>query len=363
MHSSVDHQQPSSSEASSRWRRFVALFAGIFAGGLAIVYLFVLLVDPFDLVPFSLPIERRIVSINQRFMYPQIVRSKKFDSFVIGSSTSRLIDPKLLGTLFDARFVNLAMDSMYAWEQAQMMAYFVKHAGPPKVSIVGLDRVWCMAGKTIPLVTFRGFPEWLYDDNPWNDYLYLLNNQTAEIAGRLVGYNLGLYRERVRYDGFEVFVPPENAYDPARARQNLWHGKPNIIMPTKPPVVLSEAERQATIFPALQWLDEALVAMSSTPTKLLVYMPVHVTAQPTPGSRAAAIEAECKTRIDGIAARRGARVVDWRIASSLTNNDNNYWDPLHYRLPIGERVARETAAAVLGRGNGASPDRPFIVRR
>jgi hypothetical protein len=27
-------------------------------------------------------------------------------------------------------------------------------------------------------ITFRGFPEWLYDDNPWNDYLHLTTNDS-----------------------------------------------------------------------------------------------------------------------------------------------------------------------------------------
>ena len=75
---------------------------------------FVLLIDPYDVVPFSLPIDRRIVSINQRYMYPQIVRSRRFDSLMIGTSTVAPVDPQIAQQPFDARFANLAMDAMLA---------------------------------------------------------------------------------------------------------------------------------------------------------------------------------------------------------------------------------------------------------
>jgi riboflavin biosynthesis pyrimidine reductase len=37
--------------------------------------------------------ERPLVSGSQRFAYPQVMRSKRFDSIIVGSSTARLIDP------------------------------------------------------------------------------------------------------------------------------------------------------------------------------------------------------------------------------------------------------------------------------
>ena len=80
---------------TTSWREFVTLFLGVLAGTVAGIYVFILLLDPYNVVPFSLPIDRRIVSIADRFMYPQIVRSKRFDSLIIGTSTSRLLDPEI----------------------------------------------------------------------------------------------------------------------------------------------------------------------------------------------------------------------------------------------------------------------------
>jgi hypothetical protein len=303
------------------------------------------LVDPYDVVPFALPMERQIVSISQRFMYPQIVRSRRFDSLIVGTSTSRLVDPAILSMSFGARFANLAMDSMTAWEQQTMVDFFIRNAGAPKVLVFGLDHVWCSPDADRIRITPRGFPDWLYDDNPWNDYFHIFNRETVEIAGRLIGYQFDLYPARVRYDGYEVFTPPEEAYDLVKAQRYIWGDRRPEIPPDIPPPALDEKQRAALSFPALNWLDDILGRLPPSTLQVLAYMPVHVVAQPWPGTREAAVEQECRARIATIARKTGAKVVDYRFASSITLEDSNYWDNGHYRLPIGQRVARELGPA------------------
>jgi hypothetical protein len=328
------------------WRRFSAAFAGVFAGGLAVIYLFIAMIDPYHSVPFSLPMERPLVSISQRYMYPQIVRSGRFDGIIVGSSTSRLVDPEILNPGFGRRFANLSMDSMTAWEQQQLVSLFLREVGAPKALIVGLDRVWCAPNADRNRITPAGFPEWLYDTNRWNDVLYILNTATLEIAVRLAANKLGLYRERLRGDGFGVFVPPEEQYDLKRAQGHIWSGRRPEIVPREPAVVLSEAERASLRFPALTYLDAMLAALPRDTEVVLAFMPVHVAAQPAPGTREAANEAECKARIAAIGKSHHAIVADWRIPSAITTQDTNYWDNLHYRLPVAQRIARDLAGPV-----------------
>lgn len=335
--------------ATVTWRRFAALFLGVFFGGLAGLYAFVLLVDPYGVVPFSLPIERRIVSINQRHMYPQMVQSGRFDSIVLGTSTSRLLDPEQLNGLFGARFFNAAMNNGRAWEQKLIFDKFVDKVPAPKVVIVGLDTVWCQSNAASHRFGYPDFPHWMYDANPGNDFLHLLNAKTVEHAGQLVATWVGIIRDRVRGDGFEVFVPPEEIYDADRARHRVWDedGRPRPRELAGPPVAWSAERRSSLRLPALAWLDDMLARLPPATLKVLAYMPVHVAVQPLPGSSGAEVEAECKDRIETIARRRDARVVDWRIPSRLTRDESNYWDALHFRLPVARRVARDLAAAVL----------------
>jgi hypothetical protein len=76
-------------------------------------------------------------------------------------------------------------------------------------------------------------------------------------------------------------------------------------------------------------------------------MPVHVTAQARPGSVAAQREEVCKQRTARIAASHGSILIDLRIHSAITRTDKNYWDALHYRLPIARQIEESVVAGVL----------------
>jgi len=332
--------------AEIKSRQFVGRFFATLLIAAAVVYLFIYLINPYGNFPTLFRYDRHLVSISHRLMFPQIMQSGQFDSLLVGTSTSKLIDPDQLNEPFHARFANLSMYSATAWEQATFIDYFRRKAQSPKVLIVGLDTVWCQPEADRHRLGPAGFPFWLYDDNPWNDFLYVLNRETLEIAGRQIGYQLGLYPERVRRDGFEVFVPPEEEYDAAKASKSIWHERVPQTPPNIPPPALSESHRHSLAFPALSWLDATLAGLPQT-QKILVYMPVHVAAQPWPGTEAASIEAECKTRIANIARARGAAVIDWRISSALTRDDTKYWDLLHYRLPVATLIATGTVDAAL----------------
>jgi hypothetical protein len=87
---------------------------------------------------------------------------------------------------------------------------------------------------------------------------------------------------------------------------------------------------------------------------------VPAASPPAPGTRAAEVEAECKTRIASIGRKHGAAVIDWRIPSALTRDDANYWDNLHYRVPIAVRLAGDLAAAAAGK---ESEDGSYVLLR
>jgi hypothetical protein len=98
------------------WQASNRIFLGTYIGALAAVYLFVLLVDPYGVVPFSLPFDRPFTT-TQRQMYPQILRSGRYDSVVIGTSTSMLLDPVVLDRVIGGHFASLAMSAETALEQ------------------------------------------------------------------------------------------------------------------------------------------------------------------------------------------------------------------------------------------------------
>ena len=96
------------------WSQFIrwVMFAVVAFGG--ILYGAILILDPYQNVPFSPSLNRAPVSTNQRFAYPALARDPIFDSAIIGTSTTRLLDPARLSSFLDARFVNLSMNSATA---------------------------------------------------------------------------------------------------------------------------------------------------------------------------------------------------------------------------------------------------------
>ena len=338
------------------WQRHLRILIGVFAGAMAGLYLFVFAMNPYGNMPVSVLGLHVIMDDNQRFQYPAIIRSGRYDSIVIGTSTARLLEPVGLEQIFGGRFANLALNAGTAWEQYRIADLFLKEGPAPRTLVVGLDHVWCRADADTNRITVRGFPEWMFDADPWNDLLYLLNARTVEIAGRRLGYALGLAHARWPGNGYEVFTPPESMYDLAKAQAKIYGNGPRRIPPRQDPAYVAAAsERGAWTFPALAWLEE-IIAKGRWQRVLLVFMPVHQAAQPRAGSAAAAREAECKWRIALLAAQAGWPALDFRIASGITAVDSNYWDALHYRLDIAERVARGIERGITSTGDDPNGD-------
>ena len=58
---------------------------------------------------------------------------------------------------------------------------------------------------------------------------------------------------------------------------------------------------------------------------------------------------ECKRRVAALARRASEPLaVDFMLPSPITERDDNYWDALHYRIAIADRIARDLAAADRG---------------
>jgi hypothetical protein len=333
----------SSSTSSSDWRRFFRLAAGTAALAVAIVYAFIVLVDPFDTLPLSPPADRAPVASNARFAFPALARSNRFDSAIFGTSTSRLLRPAVLNAEFGARFVNLAMNAATAYEQSRLMAVFRRAHPDARLVLVGLDISYCGAGDTEPRLTPRPFPEWMYDNSPWHGYREMFNLYALQEAGQEFGVLLGLKHEDYGRDGYTSFVPPDAAYDPARVAQHLRE-YPKFV-----PSGGGVGDPSAWRYPSLERLDADIAALAASTRKILFFVPYNQTTMPPPGSSGDSIWRECKRRVAALTRRvPNALAVDFMRPSPITGVDDNYWDSMHYRIGIADRIARDLAAADRG---------------
>lgn len=321
------------------WRRFSrdALGATLLAG-LAIVAL-IAAADPYGLRAAPGHPPGPIVDTNQRLSYPAIARGGDFNAAVFGTSTARLLNPAMLDAAFGARFANLAVNAATPDEQMRLAALFLARR-PVKAVLFGLDAPWCAAHPAAR--TSHAFPDWLYEEGaPWG-VLRQANLRGLTAAVNAVQVRLGRGRPRIRGDGYGVFTPPEASYDAARASAHIAAGSGDPNAPSDPP----EAP-----FPALDALDAVLASLPPKTEKIVAFMPVHAGAQGQPGTPMGRREEACKAKAAEIGARRHALVIDFRRISPVTAENTNYWDALHYRLPIAARVVAGLKDAARGGGD------------
>lgn len=341
----------SSSTSSSEpgvWRRFFLRAAATAAAGCALVYAFVALVDPWGVLPFHVPAERPPISTNARYAFAGLARSDRFDAAILGTSTMRMLRPAALNDAFGARFANLAMNAATAYEQSRLFEVFLRAHPDPRAVVIGLDHVWCDAGP-LQRYTPRAFPEAFYEASPWPAYREMLSFYAVQEAGRQFAVLTGMMRPRYGRDGYTRFLPAEDRYDAARAAAGL----PPLPAETSRHVETAPAD---VPLPPLALLDRMVAATPGQTRLVLVFMPLWLGAQGAPGSGSAAVTEACKRQVVAMArARPGTVVLDFWRASQITREPTNYWDPMHYRDAIAERI--EAALSRAARGPvGASED-------
>ncbi|MCP5200995.1 MAG: hypothetical protein H6977_13350 [Gammaproteobacteria bacterium] len=308
----------------------------------ALLYGFIIVLDPYQNVPFAPSAARAPISTNQRFSYPAVARDPRFDAVIIGTSTSRLIEPRALGAASGAQVANLAMNSATAYEQRRIYELFLRHHPAPRFVVLGVDETWCVHDAAPERYTFRDFPEWMYDEDPWNDLGYLFNDKALEDAVRMAEFLLGRREAKYRPDGYRDFTADFPPYDAAAVRRRLYGGAPRPIADA---AILPSREHPEWRFPLLPALADLLAATPAATRVVLLFPPLHAAyIEPR-----AALFAECKGRVrDLAAARPGTSILDYLFVSPLTRNDDNYWDPVHFTRAVSARVTRDLATALAG---------------
>ena len=317
------------------WWRFARWLAGTALLVLAVVYAFVVVVDPWGMLPLSPRLPRVPISTNARFSMPALARSPAFDSAVLGTSTTRLLRPDRLDALFGARFVNLSMNAATAWEQSRLLDVFLRAHPAPRALIIDIDESWCTPSPQ--RTTGRPFPDWMYQPSTWRGYREMLNLYAIQEAANQFAVMVGLKRRRYGLDGYTSFVPDDSAYDPARvdAAFARWP------MPDDSLAVPGEAFD----LPALLLLSHAMAALPPGTRVVLFLPPYEVELQGSPGSRVNAQWTACKAAVRTIARDRHAAVLDEFRPSAITSDRANYWDPVHFRVAIADAMMVRLAQA------------------
>ena len=295
----------------------------------AALYAFVAVIDPWNVLPLAPPLPRVPISTNARFSFPALAREARFNAALIGTSTARLMRPDRLDPLLGVHLVNLAMNSATAWEQSQMLMLYLRHHPAPKLVLIDLDAAWCRPNVPIEK-TARPFPTWMYAGSPYQGYAHIFNLYALQEAANQFAVITGLKHPQYGLDGYTDFLPPDERYDPVRVDTifRAW-GPPDATPATGVPLS----------FATTALLANDLAATPAQTRKLLFFPPITAEQQGAPGSELARRWASCKADVLRVVdATPNTVVVDFMIANAVTRNRSEYWDPLHYRIDVAERM-------------------------
>ncbi len=117
----------------------------------------------------------------QRFQNPGLARTYNYDSIILGTSMTENFLPSDVKKILGFDVLKLSISAGSAYEQRRIFEV-AEDTGKVKNVIWGID-----------LSSFRGevtrkgsnedeFPEYMYDSDFFNDYMYLLNDKTTEYS-------------------------------------------------------------------------------------------------------------------------------------------------------------------------------------
>lgn len=120
---------------------------------------------PIDGIPYELG--------NQRYTNDGLSRHFSYDAIITGTSMTENFLPSQLDQLFQTQSIKISYSNASYREITESLARAFSYNENVKLVVRGLD-VGEM-GTDVNAMNLTSYPEYLYDDNPWNDINYLLN--------------------------------------------------------------------------------------------------------------------------------------------------------------------------------------------
>lgn len=326
------------------WKRFLRAFAITGAAALALAVTLILLVDPLGVSPVAAFEPKPGYALkDRRFLAQQMIRNGQFDSFLVGSSTIHSVDPDWAEGAFGGEFANLAIHGATPHELARVLQAIGRNEPQLRTLVLGLDSArWCGANAPETYHPKAVFPESLYDADRLDDFLALLNLEMLDSALEQLAVDLKIEAPETEADGYR------NELDEAKWKP-FKPGRDGCKIACDQTTAASNgaqsAENREHPFPALRLLEEALASLPAETKLIIVVMPPHVSTQPDSTVERTDLVI-CKRRIAALASNSNGYAIDFDIASTWTNNADNYWDASHFRTAIAKDLVLRIKEAV-----------------
>ena len=321
------------------WRRFAIWVLAIFGGGIAAIYLALIIIDPYDTGRFPTFMPTGIPDEHQQVNSASRGRNPAFNAAVFGNSHGQLLSPARLSAATGMHFTQMTSPGSGPREQMTFMRYFLRHHAAVQGIVIAMDERWCTRDAALPPM-FQ-FSPWLFEDN----FSYLANILSTR--------SIVAARKRIM-----MVLGKMPAQDPA-GYADYETGRPWTYHPAlddEPVRALANSSDVNRFFPAFEAFDKIIATLPPSLPLVVVMPPQSSVILPESGTPAANELAACKTEISRrIRARNHGHFLDYLIDGELARDPRNFMDNDHYRLSIAFEIEAAIAQALrYGNPNNAS---------
>jgi hypothetical protein len=317
------------------WRGYVLRLVAVFCATLAVVFAFIVVVDPYDSGRFPSVGLVGISDVSQRTANVSLGRSQRFNAAIFGNSHGQLLDPARLTQQTGLSFVQLAIPGADAPEQLAMVHWFIRHHAKIGALVLATDARWCVPDPR----PWNWFPFWLYGDSDFAYLVNLLSTRAGGAAIRRIENALHLVKpsDPRGYDDYERGIGSGYKFD----------------FPTPPPPPAFDTSAvgpSAYSFPAIDRLAAELATAPADTPIVILFPPEYYSRLPRDAAAAAQIAA-CKARLARLAGGAPRRdFLDYFIDSPIARDGGNFDDLEHYRAHVARQLEADIARVL----NGAS---------
>lgn len=315
-------------------KRWAQLTLALLLAGLMGVVGLVVLVDPFEIYHRALFYNPPYKSGTQMYSCAGIAKSYTYDSIIIGSSVTENCTPSVYDAALGGRFAKLSMNAGLARDHAKIMDIAFRTHDVQRV-VYGLDLFAYSAYYTNQKAVT---PDYLYDDNLFNDVRYWFNQSVllSEIPAALS--RISTPDEDASRDSMYYWQPPQMPTEQElRAMANL-----NSPMPAQADTArgleLAGLNLEHNLLPFIRSHPDTTFHIFLPPYSLLYWAD-----QANVGNLDTAL-AQRLLIAETLLAEPNAILYDFQLETRWTENYALYYDLIHYIPSVNDEIAAAMAA-------------------
>ena len=214
-----------------RFRAFILGTLSLTTLLLAAVALMNWRVDPFQQYRLAPADQARFPRALQRYINPGLAKNADYDFVITGSSLMENYDLADVNSLCHAKSINLSISAMAGYEQRRILEVVLRHHAPRHVVMtLDFNSFAPPVESSLPEIP-DALPLFLYDDNPLNDFRYLLSGPVTMrtlsiVRGTRIGSESTNFNRAWRWDHEVSFSRTRalNDIDPADINRRFKQG-------------------------------------------------------------------------------------------------------------------------------------------